>query len=402
MNNKKKKRVRGGIALSLPVASGNGENSVGSTPGQSLPSPSATNKAANDFYWPTNGWRSATPESQGMDSAAIAETLEAFQDRNVQSLIIIRNGYVVAEAYNKHTQADIPQDMRSVTKSVNSALIGIAVSEQKINSVHRKLTDFFPEITKDPVQSTITIHHLLSMTSGLEWKDDQEESSSEMMYSDDWIEQIWKHPSIHQPGAAFNYSNGDAHLLSAVMQKATGETLFDYAKSRLFAPLGITDAKWNHDPQGYTIGAWALALTLRDMAKLGLLYLKQGVWDQTTVLPNEWIKESLTQRAYLNYRDGTRGGYGYYWWIKALNRGRFEGDTRRYDMFYASGSGGQRIFVVPELQLITAFTAKSSDVDMPEDLLRQIVLSVRSNRWIPESAEAAASLEQAIQSFKSV
>ncbi|NEW08007.1 serine hydrolase [Paenibacillus sp. SYP-B3998] len=399
---KKKKRTGGGTNLSLPVAAGSGDKTYRNPSNKSITQAarSSVDTIKSTLYWPTEDWRTTTPESQGMDSSIIAEAIEAFQHRNMHSMVIIRNGYLVTEAYNSSTQIDTRQDVRSVTKSITSALAGIALSEQKLRSLDQKLTEFFPELVSDPFKSKITISHLLYMASGLEWTDQNDQSSSDMMYSPNWIQFILEQPSANPPGSKYNYSNGDSHLLSAVLQKATHQSLFDYAKAHLFTPLGITNVNWNHDPQGHSIGAWALALTARDMAKIGLLYLKEGVWDTTTVLPKPWIKESLTKRVYHNYHDGTQGGYGYYWWLKPYLRGRFEGDTRTYDTFYAAGSGGQRIFVVPELQLIVTLTADSSDVDMPEQLLKHVTKSIRSNRWITDNLEAADRLAQAVQSFK--
>jgi CubicO group peptidase (beta-lactamase class C family) len=273
---------------------------------------------------------------------------------------------MVAEAYNDDAAiAEKPQAIFSITKSVTSALTGIALAEQKLRSIDQRVAEFFPEIADDPLKSEITIRHLLSMTSGLEWSDEADQSSSGMMYSPDWIEYVLSRPAAHQPGSKFNYSNGDAHLLAAVLHKAIGQSLFEYAKPRLFAPLGITNVRWNEDPQGYTIGAWAMALTTRDLAKLGLLYSEDGEWNGAAIIPKAWAKDTLTKRVWLNYADGRQGGYGYMWWLKPLAQGVLAGDTKQYETFYAAGSWGQRIYVVPELQLIIAATAYSADVDMP-------------------------------------
>jgi CubicO group peptidase (beta-lactamase class C family) len=402
MKRKKKKRAGRGVELLPQAAAWNGHSTYRSTASKTFTPVLGSSAAAAETarYWPTKGWRTTTPEAQGMDSAAIADTIEAFRDRHVHSMVIVRNGYLVAEAYNESTDADTPQNMYSVTKSITSALAGIALYERKLESIDRRLAEFFPELANDPLKSGIMIKHLLYMTSGLEWNNESDQSSKDMMYSADWIRHILERPSVHKPGEKYNYSNGDAHLLSAVLQKATGESLLDYAKPRLFAPLGITNVIWNCDPQGYSIGAWAMALTVRDMAKLGLLYLKEGEWDGATIIPKSWIRESLTKRVWLNYGDGRQGGYGYYWWLKPLPQGLIAGSTKEYDTFYAAGSWGQRIFVVPELQLIVAATANSADVDMPEQLLNRVVQAVRSDRSLAENSDATRRLNQAIQSFK--
>lgn len=350
-------------------------------------------------YWPTEGWKTTTPEAQGIDSATIADTFQAFQNRNVHSIVIVRNGYLIAEAYNENTQANEPQDMRSVAKGITSALAGIALSDLKLRSMDQKLAEFFPELAHDPLRADIKIRHLLSMSSGLEWTNVNEQSSTEMMYSGDWVRTILQHPGLYKPGTKFNYSNGDAHLVSAVLQRTTGQSMFDYAASRLFGPLGIVNTSWNHDPQGITIGAWALALTARDMAKIGLLYMREGEWDGKSIIPRSWIRETLTKRLVFNK---SKQAYGYYWWMKPLAQGLLRNNREKYEFFYAAGSGGVRIFVVPGLQLIVTMTASTPDIDLPEQVLNSVVRAIRSERPLPANSEAQVKLHQAIDSYKEV
>ncbi|OPH59659.1 hypothetical protein BC351_19450 [Paenibacillus ferrarius] len=362
--------------------------------------PKAERPTFQKANWPTAGWSMRTPESQGMHASALAKMFKIFRHQAVHSVAVIRNGYLVAEAYNDRTNPELPQDMKSVTKSVTSALIGIALSEGKLESVNQQAADFFPEWESDPSKSTITIKHLLSMTSGIAWDNNNEQSSTEMMYSPDWVQYILERRARVAPGTSFNYSNGDAHLLSAMLSRAVGETMYEYAQSRLFGPLGITNTSWNHDPQGRTIGAWAMALTLRDMAKLGYLYLNEGEWEGQAIIPKAWVHESLNKKVALNYSNGTQGGYGFYWWSKTLPQGLIKGSKKAYEMFYASGSGGRRIYVVPELQLVVALTAESDDADMPERLLHQVVQAIRADNPLPENVIAGDELERAVRLFK--
>lgn len=370
--------------------------------GNNTISPFQLNDKESTENWPTAGWRTSTPEAQGMFSGTLAKTLDMFGSQQVCSIAVVRNGHLVAEAYNSCTQDDIPQDVKSVTKSVTSALVGIALAERKLISLDQKVRDFFPELANDPLKSNMTIRHLLSMTSGLDWDNTNEISSTEMMYSSDWVQYILDRPGYSEPGTMFNYSNGDAHLLSAIMHKATGQSMFDYAKSRLFGPLGITNVSWNSDGKERSIGAWAMALTLRDMAKFGYLYLKQGQWGDQTIIPNAWIRDSLQKRVTLNYSNGTQGGYGLLWWSKTLPKGIVKGSKKQYEMFYASGSSGRRIFVVPELQLIVALTANSPDANMPEYLLQHVLQAIRSDKPLAENSENFTKLEQAVKAFKLV
>ncbi|NQX61439.1 serine hydrolase [Paenibacillus qinlingensis] len=349
--------------------------------------------------WPAHGWPTSTPEAQGLYSATLAKTFDVFLDHGVHSIAVIRNGVWVADASKEGIQSGIPQDMKSVTKSVTSALIGIALEEGKLKSPEQRLATFFPELENDPLKSKIRLKHLLSMTSGLSWDNDQEQSSNEMMHASDWVAYILNRPAHHEPGEVFNYSNGDAHVLSAVLGKVTGMSMFEYAKSRLFEPLGITNVNWNHDHNGITIGAWALALSLEDMAKIGLLYLNEGKWEGKSIIPQSWIRTSLMKRITLNYSNGTQGSYGYYWWTKSLAKGLNKGSRKEVEIFYASGSGGRRIFGIPELKLIVALTANTGDVDMPESLLHHVLQAVRSNKQLAENPPAFEQLQQAIQRF---
>ncbi|AFC31418.1 putative beta-lactamase [Paenibacillus mucilaginosus 3016] len=354
--------------------------------------------------WPTAGWSTAEPERMGMDSGMLADTIRAFRDRGVRSLVVVRAGMLVAEAYGAGLQPGTPQDVRSVTKSIVSMLAGAALADGRLRSVEQRISDFYPELKNDPKTSQLRIKHLLSMTSGLAWNNAGDQSSIEMMHSEDWVQYILERPAIHMPGRVSTYSNGDAHLLSAVLQQAVGMPLADYAQARLFGPLGITDYRWNADPQGIAIGAWAMALTPRDMAKLGWLYLKGGEWDGARLLPKKWVRESLQRRIVHHYKDGRKGGYGYYWWLKPLVPGLTGGDSSKpspkLEAFYAAGSGGQRIFVIPALELVAAFTAESPDGEMPEELLNGIVRSIRSETPLQANPEAACRLTQAVSSFK--
>lgn len=308
----------------------------------------------------------ALPESQGVLSFKVNQVLRTLESQRVKSLVLVRNGSLIAEGYYHDTDQDTQHSVYSVTKSIVSALAGIAISEGKLQ-LNQKLSAFFPEVRKDPIKSRITVKDIISMQSGLEWDNKEERASEDMIRSSDWIGSILEHPAAHKPGTKFNYSNGDAHLLSVMLQKALKQPLSEYADEKLFKPLGITDWKWATDPQAYTIGCWGLALTTRDMAKLGELFLNGGQWEGKGLISRQWFKESLTARSNLRFADGSQGGYGYYWWMKTIGG---------HPVFYAGGSFGQRIFVVPKLNMVVAMTAHTSDIDMPEKVLKQIMRCV--------------------------
>lgn len=352
-------------------------------------------------YWPTTGWKTALPEEHGVDSASIAAMVEDFKDHNVHSFVLIRDGYVLSEGYSQAVDADTRQPLYSVTKSVTSAITGMLIGEHVLTGVDQKLKDFFPGIERDAAKGNITVEQVLSMTSGLEWDNRGERSSNEMADSPNWLQYVLERPVTSQPGTVFNYSNGNAHLMSGVLQTSLGVPISLYAKSKLFDPLGITNVSWGVDPQGYSIGAWSLQLTTRDMAKFGLMYLQKGQWEGKEIVPRSWVEASVQQRVAENYADGTRGGYGYFWWLKPVsNSGSAILD---HDAFYAAGSGGQRIFVVPDLNLIMAFTGNNQKEDyMPEGMLFKATTAVKSNQPLAANAAGAARLTAALQAFKAM
>ncbi|MCZ8512511.1 serine hydrolase [Paenibacillus filicis] len=389
------------LALSL-AACAKQQAAPPSAAGQPSKQAPAFTDAAKPDYWPTAGWKTTSPEAQGMDSETLAEALQSYKDHNLHSVVVVRNGYLVAEAYSSGYQADTIQELHSATKSVTSSLVGMAVAEKKLKDLNQKVSDYFPEIASDPKKANMTVEHLLYMASGLDWNNNGEQSSLELMGSPDWMKYILSKPSRAEPGTVFHYSNGDAHLMSGIMQKATGQTLYDYAKPRLFEPLGITASDWKKDPQGYSIGAWSLMLTPRDMAKLGFLYMNHGVWDGRAVVPEQWIDASWEKRAPQKFNDGTQGGYGYYWWMKQLAPDTASAQWKQ-EVYFAAGSGGQRIFIVPGLKMIVAVTANNdNEAIMPEQLLFALAGSVKSDKALPESPEAAAKWTQAAEAFKQV
>jgi CubicO group peptidase (beta-lactamase class C family) len=386
------------ITACTPPANKNG-NAQGAYSGEKVAQSIA--KLPLPAYWPTTGWKTAVPEEHGVDSAIVASMVEEFKGRNLHSFVLIRDGYLLAEGYNQNVTADSLQPMYSVTKSVTSAITGMLLGERILTGVDQKLKEFFPQVQRDTAKANISLDQVLSMKSGLEWDNKGERSSNEMADSPNWLQYVLERPVTEQPGTVFKYNNGNAHLMSGVLQTALGVPISLYARSKLFGPLGITNMSWGLDPQGVTIGAWSLQLTTRDMAKFGLLYLHNGQWDNKEIVPKSWVEQSVQQRVAENYADGTRGGYGYFWWLKPVTH---TGNAMLdHDVFYAAGSGGQRIFIVPNLNLVMAVTGNNQKEDyMPESMLVKAVLAVRSDQPLPANAEAAVKLAGAVQAFKAI
>jgi CubicO group peptidase (beta-lactamase class C family) len=224
-------------------------------------------------YWPTSGWRSSTPEMQGMDSARLLIADEFIQNRlpDAFSLLVVKNGYLVFEKYYSWGSPEKYAVVHSVTKSVTSALIGIAMDKGYLNSVDQKLIEFFPEyITDDldPRKKEISLKQLLTMSSGFRWND-RGPVMRNWYTSSNWAKFTIQLPQENNPGDVFNYNSSTSHLLSIILSKSTNTSTLDFAKRNLFEPLGIQSAYWHQDPQGYYIGGFGLGLSARDLAKIG-------------------------------------------------------------------------------------------------------------------------------------
>jgi CubicO group peptidase (beta-lactamase class C family) len=351
-------------------------------------------------YWPTEQWESSTPEAQGMDSSLLAGVAKQLPGTNIHSLVLVRNGYIVAEGYNADTNPDLPQDILSATKSITSSLTGVAIGEGKLKGTNQKLSEVLPQsVASSADKAAITIENLLTMTSGLKWDNEGERSSNEMVSSSDWVKYVLDQPIVGKPGKDFNYSNGNAHVMSAILQKATQMTTFKYAEQKLFAPLGIQNVEWYSDPQNIDIGAFSVHMKARDLAKIGFLYLHKGLWDRTQVIPAKWVEETLKKHDDQEFADGSLGSYGYYWWLKNME---IKETKKQVNLLYAAGSGGQRIYVLPEQNLVAVFTANTAVSFVTEGLLEKIVGSIRSDNPLPVNPDGLNALNAALSSFKSV
>ncbi len=328
-------------------------------------------------YWPTDRWKNSTPEEQGMDSALLNEMMDRIDENGVHtdSIVIVKNGYLVFEEYPR-TNYDIDSRhiIHSCTKSYTSALVGIAIEEGYIESVDSKLIDLLPNRTIDNLDArkeSITLDHLLTMTSGFEWDEWTEPYSSylnshyQMWFASNNVQHILDTPMAYDPGEVWTYSSGGSHLLGAIVTEATGSYLFDFAIDKLFTPLGIQASNifWPQDNQGQYWGSGGVEMVPRDMAKFGYLYLNNGTWDGEQVIPSEWVKQSAD--TLVDFNDYS--GYSYQWWTYP---------TDIVNVYAAVGYRGQYIFVIPELDMVVVFTSSvppSSGVLQPAILFDYII-----------------------------
>ena len=324
-------------------------------------------------YFPTDEWRTSTPEEQGMDSELLLQMFQKIRGENIDihSVLLVRNGHLVIEAYVDPYRRDIKHPMYSVTKSVISILTGIAMQEGYIKSVDQKVLDFFPDIAQDVTDENLqnlTLEHLLTMSAGYKTRTiPQPWVLSEKDASFDTIDFILTHNTIlEKPGTSFSYDSGAPHLLSAIIQETTGMTTQEYAQKKLFDPLGITGVTWQTDPRGIPLGCTGLELSSRDMAKLGYLYLNHGQWNGKQIVPAAWVDQSTTKHIETKglMNEAEDDGYGYFWWIDG------------YGGYSAHGFGGQYMFVVPDLDLVAVFTSGLADpvFPTPRKLMQEFIL----------------------------
>lgn len=314
---------------------------------------------------PGGDWPVAAPEAQGMDSAKLEAAFQALDDYPqyaVHSLLVVRQGVIVAEKYYQSYDQDSQNTLYSCTKSVISALVGIAIEEGALKGVDQPVADFFPDamqVNPDPRKDAMRLEDLLSMRAGLEW--DEGNSAYNRMYaSADWVAWMLNKPMQAEPGSEFNYCSGCTHVLSGVLHKATGMLTQEYARTRLFEPLGITNYTWETDASGNAIGGWGLELTARDMAKFGSLFLQDGVWNGKQVVPKRWVAQSTGP----GLPTEGKWNYAYQWWVRPDEQ-----------VYAAQGLHGQKIYVVPAMQLVVVVTAGADDDSRVGELVLNAALA---------------------------
>ncbi len=322
-------------------------------------------------YWPTKEWRICSPKDVDMDWNILREADTYIEKNmpNVNSFVLVRNGYIVFEKYYNGRCKDILNPVMSVTKSVISLLIGIAIHQEFIESVDQKVVQYFPELIIDAtnyMSFELTIRHLLTMTSGIQWRTasrGREYMLDRMCRSKNWAEFILGLPVQKNTFGKFQYNSGNSHLLSAIITTATGLNAQSFLNKYILNILGIKEIyssslgyagfngidsvfermgeeQWVKDPQGHNMGGLGLSLSTRDMAKIGYLYLNNGFWEKQFLVSDSWVSDSF--KAY------NGGDYGYHWWIKC-----FKG----YNAYCAIGFGGQYIIVVPQYDIVVVVTS---------------------------------------------
>jgi CubicO group peptidase (beta-lactamase class C family) len=305
--------------------------------------------------WPTKEWQISSPEKEGMDSKKLAQLVDWGSAHSFDSVLVARHGKIVLDQYYAPYIAGIPHDLFSVTKSVTGTLAAIAWKEGLLDSTSHRVLDFFDHskiANIDPRKEAITVQNLLDMTSGLAWTEEVGnsippiETDKQMSRSQDWVKFILDRPMSNAPGDIFNYDSGNPHLLSAILTKLTGMSAVDYAKAKLFGPLGIDDVSWAYDLQGISVGSFGLRLKPRDMAKIGYLYLHNGVWEGKQVIPPEWVHKVSNPTVETHLKQGF--WYSNFFWSLPDKH-----------VYMALGRYGQTIMVFPDLDIVAVTTGRA-------------------------------------------
>lgn len=323
----------------------------------------APSSSANRPPW---DWPTSTPAEQYMDGTRLDQMM-AYIDQNslaMDSVIVIRRGHIVLEAYpNPRYYKDVLHIANSVTKSFVSALVGIAIDQGRLSGTDQKMTDLFPDKdiqNLDARKQRITLEHILTMQPGMEWDEwgtpydrgceypeaQRNDYVNALWCQDDPVQFVLDLPMVAEPGTDWEYNGGTSHLLSTLIASYTdtNDTLA-FAREFLFEPLGISGSQWELAGDGVRQGGGGLFLKPRDMARFGYLYLHDGVWQGEQVVPAEFVAEAVKTQSYPY--GGTEFGYGYQSWWTYPDSG----------VYYADGINGQKIYVVPDLDLVVVFTA---------------------------------------------
>ena len=311
----------------------------------------------------------STPEAEGVSSKGIIGFLDAIANSNheMHSIMILRHGKVIAEGWWKPYRPDLKHTLYSLSKSFTSTAVGFAVSEKKL-SVNDKVISFFPDklpANITPNLSDLTIKDLLSMSVG-----QAPDPSFAVAPSSDWIKTFFSISIQNKPGTVFLYNSMATYMLSAIVQKVTGQKIIDYLTPRLFKPLGIQGMDWENDPTGINVGGWGLRVKTEDIAKFAQLYLQKGKWNGKQILPEPWVEEATTFK--IDNAPGMeqirkdssdwRQGYCYQFW------------RSRHNSYRGDGAFGQYALVLPEEDAVIAITSETTDMQGELNLVWQYLL----------------------------
>lgn len=341
-------------------------------------------------------WETALPDEQGVDSGLLLEMLQEIKRKelNIRSIIIVRFNRLVFESYIYPYNRDISHNNKSASKSIISAMVGIALREKWIKNLDQTVAELFPGHfagVTDERKKAITLRHLLTMTAGLNVGDQGPEAES-IYVSPDPVKTALQYPMAASPGERFNYSTTNLLLMSAILNKATGKTLTELADTYLFQPMGIDHVYWKRRSEYYDFTDAYLRPI--DMAKFGVLFRNGGVWKGKQVVPADWVAQSIK-----NHMKGVAGAedkYGYWWWGNDYDRWQ----SLEEDVFMALGWGGQIIMVMPARKAVVVTTA-SDFGDALSMIDRYIQLAIKPEATMPVNREKVDALQEMVKHMQS-
>lgn len=355
----------------------------------------STDDNENKTIWPNDAWATSTPEAEGINPKIIKDIVKDLRSGvygSVDQFLLIKNGKAIADyEFNIDYNAIIAEDgdehphlgyigidhqynydhtnwhpyyqgtklhtMQSVTKSVTSAALGIAIDDGLIEGVHVPVSQFFGDYQydlSDPRKNAITLEDFLTMRSGIKWTTEggygsTEHSTDALEKNDHWIQYTLDQPMDEEPGTVYEYNDGVSVLIGKIARQATGKRMDEWAKERLFDPIGIKDFYWKITPDGEADTEGGLYLKTHDIARIGYLFLKNGEWDGKQIISKEWVKSSVTPIVKDTYpRLDFKLGYGYQWWLPSYGEGK-------PTIFAGDGYGGQFVMVAPEYDIVIVF-----------------------------------------------
>lgn len=336
----------------------------------------------------------STPEAEGVSSEGILQFLDAAakSPHEFHSIMMLRHGKVIAEGWWSPYRPDLTHMMYSVSKSWTATAIGLAVAEKKL-TVEDKVISFFPDdapARPDPYWQDLKVKHLLSMTVG-----QRPDPTGEVGRHEDWVKAFFNIPILDEPGSKFLYNSAATYMLSAIVQKVTGQKLIDYLQPRLFQPLGITGVDWEVDPKGINTGGWGARLHTEDMAKFGQLFLQKGNWNGKQILPAAWVEEASTMKimqdpsapqAKKDSSDWLQG-YCYQMW------------RSRHNTYRGDGAFGQYILVWPEQDAVIAITAETGNMQTEFNLVWKYLFPAYQSGKLPADAKKQKELKARLASL---
>jgi CubicO group peptidase (beta-lactamase class C family) len=342
-----------------------------------------------------DGLPRGTPEAQGVSSEGILAFVDAIgrSRHEFHSFMVARHGKVVAEGWWSPYRPEFNHALYSLSKSFTSTAVGLAVTEGKL-TVEDHVVKFFPEELPDKVTENLAalrVKHLLTMSAGQE-----PEATWEMVKHKNWVKAFLAWPFPHRPGSVFLYNSSATYMLSAIVQKVTGQKVVDYLAPSLFEPLAIPGVTWETCPRGINTGGWGLSIRTEGLAKFGQLYLRKGAWKGLQLLPAKWVEEATTFKIQQplpphpsrpNSQNDWLQGYCYQFWRCTHNA--FRGD----------GAFGQYTIVMPEKDAVVAITSETSDMQGELDLVWKHLLGAMKDEPLSPNPEGQARLRQTLSSL---